>query len=89
MNDALFCSIHVDSSLSRDAMASRVAEWTGGVAVRGGVDCAWGHIAVDDDDGTFRSGQQTLTISLAGRLSSRSCHPIALVAKISCRRWPP
>ena len=35
MNDALFCSIYVDSSLSRDAMASLVAELTGGV------DCAW------------------------------------------------
>ncbi|HEX8106824.1 MAG TPA: hypothetical protein VF516_03805 [Kofleriaceae bacterium] len=40
MNDALFCSIHVDSSLSRDAMASLVAELTGGVVVLGGVDCA-------------------------------------------------
>jgi hypothetical protein len=55
MNDALFCSIHVDSSLRRDAMASLVAELTGGVVVRGGVDCAWGRIAVDDDYGTFEA----------------------------------
>jgi hypothetical protein len=53
MNDALFCSIHVDSSLPRDAMASLVAELTGGVVSRGGVDCAWGRIAVDDDYGTL------------------------------------
>jgi hypothetical protein len=53
MNDALFCSIHVDSSLPRDAMASLVAELTGGVVVRGGVDCTWGRIAVDDDYGMF------------------------------------
>ena len=53
MNDALFCSIYVDSSLSRDVMASLVAELTGGVVVRGGIDCAWGRIAVDDDYGTF------------------------------------
>lgn len=53
MNDALFCSIYVDSSLSREAMASLVAELTGGVVMRGGIDCAWGHIAVDDDYGTF------------------------------------
>ena len=53
MNDALFCSVYVDSSLSRDAMASLVAELIGGVMVRGGVDCEWGHIAVDDDYGAF------------------------------------
>ena len=28
MNDALFCAIHVDSALARDAMASLVAELT-------------------------------------------------------------
>jgi hypothetical protein len=53
MNDALFCSVPVDSSLPRDAMASLVAELTGGVASRGGVDLPWGRIAVDDDYGTF------------------------------------
>jgi hypothetical protein len=53
MNDALFCSIHVDSALPRDAMASLVAELTGGVMVRGGVDCAWGRVSVDDAYGTF------------------------------------
>lgn len=53
MNDALFCSIHVDSALARNAMAVLVAELTGGVVARGGVDCAWGRIAVDDDYGTF------------------------------------
>jgi len=53
MNDALFCSIHVDSALPREAMASLVAELTGGVVARGGVDYAWGRIAVDDDYGTF------------------------------------
>lgn len=53
MNDALFCSIHVDSALARDAMASLVAKLTGGVVARRGVDCAWGRITVDDDYGTF------------------------------------
>jgi hypothetical protein len=53
MNDALFCSIHVDSSLPREAMASLVAELTGGVVARGGVDYAWGRIAVDHNYGTF------------------------------------
>lgn len=53
MNNDLFCSIYVDSSLPRDAMASLVAELTGGVVVRSGVDCAWGRIAIDDDYGTF------------------------------------
>jgi hypothetical protein len=53
MTDALFCSIHVDSALARDAMASLVAELTGGVVSDGGVDCAWGRIAIDDDYGAF------------------------------------
>ena len=53
MNEVLFCSIYVDSSLSCDATALLVAELTGGVVVHGGVDCAWGRIAVDDDYGTF------------------------------------
>jgi hypothetical protein len=53
MNDALFCSIHVDSALRRDAMALLVAELTGGVAMRGRVDYEWGHVAVDDDYGMF------------------------------------
>src|ERR1043165_3770984 len=53
MNDLLFCSICVDSSLPRIAMASLVAELIGGVVVRGGVDCTWGRIAVDDDYGMF------------------------------------
>jgi hypothetical protein len=53
MNDALFCSIYVDSTLARDAMAMLVAELTGGVVARRGVDCVWGRIAVDDDYGTF------------------------------------
>jgi hypothetical protein len=55
MNDALFCSVHVDSSLSRDAMSSLVAELTGGAVSRGGVDLRWGRIAVDDDYGTFEA----------------------------------
>lgn len=53
MNDALFCSIYVDSSLPRDATASLVAELAGGAVVRGGVDFGWGRIAIDDDYGTF------------------------------------
>ena len=53
MNEALFCSIAVDSSLPRDAMASLVAELTGGVVSRSGVDLPWGRIAVDDDYGAF------------------------------------
>jgi hypothetical protein len=55
MNDALFCSIHVDGALKRDEMASLVATLTGGVVVRRGVDCAWGRIAVDDDYGDFEA----------------------------------
>ena len=51
MNDALFCSIHVDSSFARDAMASLIAELTGGVVAHGDVDLPWGQIAVDDDYG--------------------------------------
>jgi hypothetical protein len=53
MNDALFCSIYVDSTLPRSAAASLVAELTGGAVARDGVDCAWGRIAIDDDYGTF------------------------------------
>jgi hypothetical protein len=53
MNDALFCSIHVDSSLARSTMASLIAELTGGVVAAGDVDLSWGQIAVDDDYGTF------------------------------------
>ena len=37
MNNALFCSVPVDSSLPDDAMASLVAELTGGTVSRGGV----------------------------------------------------
>jgi hypothetical protein len=51
MNDALFCSVHVDSALSRDEMLSLVSALTGGVVVRRGVDCPWARIAVDDDYG--------------------------------------
>lgn len=51
MNDDLFCSICVDTALPRDAMASLVAELTGGVIARRGVDCSWARITVDDDYG--------------------------------------
>jgi hypothetical protein len=54
MNDAAFCSIYVDSSWPRAAMAALVAELTGAV-VRGGVDCPWGRVAVDDDYGTMEA----------------------------------
>jgi hypothetical protein len=53
MTDALRCSIHVDSIPTRGAMTLLVAELTGDVMVRGGVDGAWARIAVDDDSGTF------------------------------------
>ena len=49
MNDDLFCSICVDTTMPRDAMALQVAELTGGVIADGGVDCSWAHIAVDDE----------------------------------------
>jgi hypothetical protein len=55
MNDALFCSIHVDGALKRDEMAPLVAALTGGVVVRRGIDCAWGRITVDDDYGDFEA----------------------------------
>ena len=53
MNDALFCSIHVDTKMSAAALAALVAELIGGTIAHGGVDCAWGRIAVDDDYGDF------------------------------------
>ena len=52
MNDDLFCSVHVESALPRNATASLVAELTGGMVSRGGVDLPWGRIAVGDDYGT-------------------------------------
>jgi hypothetical protein len=42
MNDALFCSIHVDARLTGDAMAALVAALVGGAVARRGVDVAWG-----------------------------------------------
>jgi hypothetical protein len=53
MNDALFCSIYVDTAMPRDATASVVAELTSGIAANGDVDCSWARIAVDDDYGNF------------------------------------
>lgn len=41
MNDALLCSVYVDTALPRDATAALVAELTGGVAFNGDVDCSW------------------------------------------------
>lgn len=58
MNDALFCSIYVDTTLPRNATASVVAELTGGVAANGDVDCSWARIAVDDDYGMFEVRQK-------------------------------
>jgi hypothetical protein len=55
MNDALFCSLPVDSSLPRDAMAALVAELTGSIVARGGVDLPSGRIAIDDDYGTLEA----------------------------------
>src|SRR4051812_8233510 len=53
MNDELFCSICVDTSLSRDTMASLVAELTGGTIERRGVNCSWARITFDDNYGDF------------------------------------
>ena len=53
MNDALFCSLPVDSALPRDAMVALVAELTGGALSRGGVDLPWGRIAIDANYGTL------------------------------------
>jgi hypothetical protein len=58
VNDALFCSIHVDSAFGRDEMASLVAASTGGVVARHGVDCSWARVAVDDDHGDFEARQR-------------------------------
>ena len=58
MNQALFCSICVDASLPREAMASIVAAVTGGVVADGDVDCPWACIAVDDDYGDFEIRQK-------------------------------
>ena|ERR1041384_439809 len=55
MNDALFCSIHVDSAVSRDEMLSLVSALTGGVIVRRGVDCPWARIAVNADYGDIEA----------------------------------
>jgi hypothetical protein len=57
MNDALFCSVYVNSTLPRDQMALLVVELTSGVAVDGDVDCPWARIAVDDDYGMFEVRQ--------------------------------
>jgi hypothetical protein len=53
MNHDLFCSIYVDRAMPRDVMASLVAELTGGVVARRGVDCSWARITFDDDYGDF------------------------------------
>jgi hypothetical protein len=58
MNQELFCSIHVDTAMSRDAMAAIVAELTGGVLERRGVGCSWARIAFDDDYGDFEIRQR-------------------------------
>lgn len=55
MNDALFCSIHVDGRLAHDAMASLVAELIRGEVVRHGVDCSWARVAIDDDYGDLEA----------------------------------
>jgi len=52
MNDALFCSLPVDSALPCDAMVALVAEFTGGAVSRTGVDLPWGRIAIDTNYGT-------------------------------------
>jgi hypothetical protein len=69
MNDALFCSIYVDTALPRHATALVVAELTGGAAVNGDVDCSWARIAVDDDYGIFEVRQKRPTTSWVGRPS--------------------
>jgi hypothetical protein len=53
MNHDLFCSIYVDTAMPRDATAALVAELTGGVVARRGVDCSWARITVDDNYGDF------------------------------------
>jgi hypothetical protein len=58
MNDALFCSVYVDTRSPREATAALVAELTGGVASNGDVDCSWARIAVDDDYGLFEVRQK-------------------------------
>jgi len=58
MNQDLFCSIYVDTELPRDAMASMVAEMTGCVVVRRGVECSWARIAFDDNYGDFEVRQR-------------------------------
>jgi len=58
MNQELFCSIYVDTESSRDAMAAVIAEQTGGAVARGGVDCVWARIVLDDDYGDFEIRQR-------------------------------
>lgn len=58
MSQDLFCSICVDTDLPRDEMASLVAELTGGVVARRGVDCAWARITFDDNYGDFEIRQR-------------------------------
>jgi hypothetical protein len=58
MNQELFCSIYVDTDLSRDATAVIIAELTGGVVAARGVDCGWARIALDDDYGDFEIRQR-------------------------------
>jgi hypothetical protein len=58
MNDDLSCSICVDADLRRDATATLVAEFTGGLVANGDVQCPWARIAVDDDYGDFEVRQR-------------------------------
>jgi hypothetical protein len=58
MNDELFCSICVDTPMPRDTMTALVAELTGGVIERRGVNCSWARITFDDDYGDFEVRQR-------------------------------
>jgi hypothetical protein len=58
MNQDLFCSIYVDTDMSRDAMAAVVAALTGGVVERRGVNTSWARITFDDDYGDFEVRQR-------------------------------
>jgi hypothetical protein len=58
MNEELFCSIYVDTNLSREAMAAVVVDLTSGAILRGGVDCPWARVGFDDDYGDFEIRQR-------------------------------
>jgi hypothetical protein len=58
MNEALFASIYLDTSVSPEETAHVVAALVDGTVIGRHVDCAWARITVDDDYGDFEIRKQ-------------------------------